>query len=283
MGSLLSAVLPAAAQDGPAIIPILASSELAQGPNRFLFSLTDREGRPLAAPDVTVRLRFYDDAADPDAVAFESGLALPLGHRGRPWTVRGGCRVPARRALGHAVRRHLPRRPQRDGAGGLRRLGDDQHTGHRRSGTCHRHAHGRGRGRRPEPHLHRPGAGGALLRTLHPRRHRGRGARPSSPSSRRPSASRPPVGRRWTRSRRSPPATPRSTSSTSSPTSCTSRTATSSRSCPRRAGCSRPRGRRPGVCARSRTWWSSMPGGLVRAKYEGAITVEELEQALAAL
>ncbi len=73
MGSLLSAVLPAAAQDGPAIIPILASSELAQGPNRFLFSLTDREGRPLAAPDVTVRLRFYDDAADPDAVAFESG------------------------------------------------------------------------------------------------------------------------------------------------------------------------------------------------------------------
>lgn len=72
MGSLLWATLPAAAQDGPAIIPILASSELAQGPNRFLFSLTDREGRPLAAPDVTVRLRFYDDEADPDAVAFEA-------------------------------------------------------------------------------------------------------------------------------------------------------------------------------------------------------------------
>jgi hypothetical protein len=65
--------LPAAAQDGPAIIPILASSELAAGPNRFLFSLTDRQGAPLAAPDVSVHLRFYADDVDPEAVAFESG------------------------------------------------------------------------------------------------------------------------------------------------------------------------------------------------------------------
>ncbi len=30
------------AASGPAMLPILASSELATGPNRFLFSLTDR-------------------------------------------------------------------------------------------------------------------------------------------------------------------------------------------------------------------------------------------------
>jgi hypothetical protein len=60
------------AQETPAIIPILASSELAAGPNRFLFSLTDPQGAPLAAPDVSVHLRFYDDAADPEAVVFEA-------------------------------------------------------------------------------------------------------------------------------------------------------------------------------------------------------------------
>jgi len=65
-------VTPVAAQDGPAIIPILASSELAAGPNRFLFSIAGRQSQLLSAPDVTVRLRFYDDAADPEAVAFEA-------------------------------------------------------------------------------------------------------------------------------------------------------------------------------------------------------------------
>lgn len=63
---------PASAQDVPGIIPVLASSELAQGENRFLFSLTDPMGALLAAPDVEVRLRFYDHEADPDAVAFEA-------------------------------------------------------------------------------------------------------------------------------------------------------------------------------------------------------------------
>ena len=71
--SALSASLSAAAQDVPAIIPVLASSELAEGPNRFLFSLTDAQGALLAAPDVQVQLQFYDDESDPEAVAFESG------------------------------------------------------------------------------------------------------------------------------------------------------------------------------------------------------------------
>jgi len=76
---LLAASLPAAAQsdgaepaDDPAIRPILASSEIARGPNRFLFSLTDRDGALIASPDVEVDLRFYDHDVDPDEVAFES-------------------------------------------------------------------------------------------------------------------------------------------------------------------------------------------------------------------
>jgi hypothetical protein len=63
---------PAIAQDGPTIIPILSSSELARGPNRFLFALTGPAGAPLAAPDVGVHLRFFGDEADPEAVAFET-------------------------------------------------------------------------------------------------------------------------------------------------------------------------------------------------------------------
>lgn len=71
--SLGAGALPAAAQEAPAIIPVLASSELAVGPNRFLFSLTDATGQPVAAPDVAVQLRFYGDPADPEAVTFEAG------------------------------------------------------------------------------------------------------------------------------------------------------------------------------------------------------------------
>lgn len=68
----LSAV-PAAAQDVvPKIIPVLASSEIAQGPNRFLFSLTDATGALVAAPDVSVRLEFFDDETDPDEPVFET-------------------------------------------------------------------------------------------------------------------------------------------------------------------------------------------------------------------
>lgn len=68
----LGASAPVLAQDGPAIIPVLASSEIAVGPNRFLFSLTDRAGTLVAAPDVPVHLRFYDDGADPEAIVFET-------------------------------------------------------------------------------------------------------------------------------------------------------------------------------------------------------------------
>lgn len=59
------------AQAGPAIIPVLASSETAVGHNRFLFSLVDSAGGLLAAPDVDVHLRFFEEA-DPDTLAFET-------------------------------------------------------------------------------------------------------------------------------------------------------------------------------------------------------------------
>ena len=64
--------LPAAAQELPKIIPVLASSEIAQGYNRFLFSLTDQTGAIVAAPDVEVRLEFYDNEADRERVVFET-------------------------------------------------------------------------------------------------------------------------------------------------------------------------------------------------------------------
>ncbi|HET7678087.1 MAG TPA: hypothetical protein VFK38_09575 [Candidatus Limnocylindrales bacterium] len=53
---------PAAAPD---LVPILVSSELAVGPNRFLFALTDARNKLIAAPDLPVRVAFYDLAADP--------------------------------------------------------------------------------------------------------------------------------------------------------------------------------------------------------------------------
>ncbi len=56
---------------GPEILPLLVSAEITKGPNRFLFSLTDRQNRLVAAPDVQVHLRFYDVDTAPDTVVFE--------------------------------------------------------------------------------------------------------------------------------------------------------------------------------------------------------------------
>jgi hypothetical protein len=67
---LTLSALPVAAQPASDIIPVLASSEIAQGQNRFLFSLQDPTGTLLAAPDVEVRLDFYDLEADPNTAVF---------------------------------------------------------------------------------------------------------------------------------------------------------------------------------------------------------------------
>lgn len=63
---------PNPSAEQPAILPILVSSEILAGPNRFLFSLTDRANAVVAAPDVDVALEFYDVSADANAVAFTS-------------------------------------------------------------------------------------------------------------------------------------------------------------------------------------------------------------------
>lgn len=59
------------ASGGPEILPLLVSAEITKGPNRFLFSLTDRQNALIAAPDVKVHLLFYDVDTDPDKVVFE--------------------------------------------------------------------------------------------------------------------------------------------------------------------------------------------------------------------
>ena len=69
---LTLAAVPATAQSDPSVIARLASSEIAVGENRFLFTLTDGAGGLLAAPDVEVELAFYDLEADPEKVVFST-------------------------------------------------------------------------------------------------------------------------------------------------------------------------------------------------------------------
>ena len=61
----------AGASGGPEILPLLVSAEITKGPNRFLFSLTDRQNALIAAPDVKVHLLFYDVDTASDKVVFE--------------------------------------------------------------------------------------------------------------------------------------------------------------------------------------------------------------------
>lgn len=50
---------------GSELVPVVISSDLAVGPNRFLFYLLDRENALVAAPEIEAHLRFFDLAADP--------------------------------------------------------------------------------------------------------------------------------------------------------------------------------------------------------------------------
>ena len=51
------------------LVPVVVSSELAVGPNRFLVNLVDRQNEPQAAADRPARLDFYDLAASTSAPA----------------------------------------------------------------------------------------------------------------------------------------------------------------------------------------------------------------------
>jgi hypothetical protein len=48
------------------LVPVLVSSEIAVGKNRFLFTLVDAQNNLLAAPNVTTSIAFYDLAKNPD-------------------------------------------------------------------------------------------------------------------------------------------------------------------------------------------------------------------------
>ena len=54
------------------MVPLLVSSELVPGPNRFLYSLTDLQNALIAAPDLATDVRLYDLAADPAKPAAEA-------------------------------------------------------------------------------------------------------------------------------------------------------------------------------------------------------------------
>ena len=63
-GSNPSAAAAAWANEGPRdIVPIVVSSDLAAGPNRFLVTVADRQNKPVASPDFEVALQFWDLAA----------------------------------------------------------------------------------------------------------------------------------------------------------------------------------------------------------------------------
>lgn len=72
-GDLASAT-PAIAPDGWPLagqvsssgpVPVIASSELVVGANRFLFTIVDQSSQPIASPDMTTKVAFYDLAKDP--------------------------------------------------------------------------------------------------------------------------------------------------------------------------------------------------------------------------
>ena len=71
---LVLSAAPVAAQTAPSsdLLGWLASVELAKGQNRFLFSLRDSSGAFVAAPDVEVALDFYDLDAGAEEVLFST-------------------------------------------------------------------------------------------------------------------------------------------------------------------------------------------------------------------
>jgi hypothetical protein len=101
------------AASGVSFLPVVINSQLAVGANRFLFTLLDARDQltPLAAPEVTTELAFYDlqkDPATPTATASGTFIWAVQGQRGLyhatatfgeagPW----GVQVTVHRA-GHA-------------------------------------------------------------------------------------------------------------------------------------------------------------------------------------
>jgi hypothetical protein len=69
-----------ATEDEPAFVPVVQSSLLTVGPNRFLYNVLDPTFRQLAAPDAASRVEFFDLERDPDTpVASRDATYLASG------------------------------------------------------------------------------------------------------------------------------------------------------------------------------------------------------------
>jgi len=82
------------AASGPEILPLLISSEIVKGPNRFLFSLTDRQNKLIAAPDVKVHLLFYDVDTAENVVVFEVDATFMWAIEGQTGLYRTNVTFP---------------------------------------------------------------------------------------------------------------------------------------------------------------------------------------------
>lgn len=61
----------------PAVIPLIVSAQLTCGPNRVVFSILDPQNTPIAAPDRTATIAFYEIGVDPSkAVATKDGTFI---------------------------------------------------------------------------------------------------------------------------------------------------------------------------------------------------------------
>jgi hypothetical protein len=66
----------------PAVIPLIVSSQRTCGANRVVFSILDPQNTPIAAPDRSATIAFYDIGADPSkAVATKDGTFI--------WAIEG--------------------------------------------------------------------------------------------------------------------------------------------------------------------------------------------------
>lgn len=63
---------PAGPDPNASVVPLIVSSELVVGPNRFLFSLTDLQNAIIAAPDLATMVHAYDLVAGPATPSMEA-------------------------------------------------------------------------------------------------------------------------------------------------------------------------------------------------------------------
>jgi len=95
-----AAVSAAAGGGKPTILPIFVSSEILAGKNRFLFSLTDRANKIVAAPDLPVGLEFFDDGADKQKVAFTTDARFLWAIEGQKGLYAAAVEFPKARRWG---------------------------------------------------------------------------------------------------------------------------------------------------------------------------------------